>query len=199
MIYFKIIPIYILNLMKLNIGKFFLLIITYILFHFAGSFENNNITSKVIFEQKLDKNYVYILDNENSIYTKFFDNKKEITNGNISYTSQNDLNYLFWILFGCSTIAFIITLVISFIDEDEWEFTTAFGRTIWFYTKSIMNNDRIDYLIFGRFITQSPIKSTLHRYEVVRNLFTISDITSLPKYNTVSIEREKKLKKLKIN
>jgi hypothetical protein len=83
--------------------------------------------------------------------------------------------------------------------DDGYELDDALKRTVVLFTRSTMNRDSIDYIVLDRFLLRTDDMNTTSQYNITRNIYNIGDVMRLPKYNTILLERKRKLKKLKIS
>lgn len=201
MLILKILPLYILKLLLYNYGKLILFSGSIFFFIVAGTANDITYNKEVLSKHKVSDGYLYLTKEGNNYDTIIFDDKKEITNNKITYDSYNDLNILYWIMFVIFIIIFLFIFFDSFTDFTDfgWNTNKLFRETIWFYSKSVINGDSIDYLLFDRFLYKTKDINRTHMGNVLIGLHTFSDLNSLPKYTNIKIERENKLKKLKIS
>jgi hypothetical protein len=196
MLYLKIIPLYIINFIAHNIGFVIFSFLCILSFCYAGEFEDDKYIKEVIHSGEVSGNYYYVLDDGEELQLKTESKEIPIVDKQIEYSSYSGINILLW----ASFITLLLGLLIYIFGEsNEIDFTDPLRDTVWTLTHSEMDKDGIDYLLFDRFIRRSnDANKILHKYDIVGNIRTLSDITSLPKHYTVKKDRINKLKKLDI-
>jgi len=196
-VYLTMLPIYIFFILIKNIGKTILITLTILSYCFAGSFTDDVYVRSVIEEVEVPTGYVYVYhdaNNTDGVSTIFLEEKVDINKGTITYESYGGLNIILWVLF-----AFLVIITIIILVDDGYELDDALKRTVVFFTRSTMNRDSIDYIVLDRFLLRTDDMNTTSQYNITRNIYNIGDVMRLPKYNTILLERKRKLKKLKIS
>lgn len=194
--YLKFLPLFILKLITYNIGLVIFSTLCILSFCYAGEFEDDKYEKEVVDNGQVNNEYYYVLISGDELQLKIFPEEKAIVSNRIKYSSYSGINILLWVLFIILLIGIILYL---FSYDCDFEYTNPLRDTVWFFTHSEMDKGGIDYLLFDKFIRRSnDAKKTLHKYDIVTNIRSLSDISSLPKHYTVKKDRINKLKKLDI-
>lgn len=127
--YLKLILNFLFNFIINNRIKTLFVILSTILFNYAGSIPDIQkelfIIKSLDLGDKYKNRYAYIYETSMSSEIKMevinFEKPQELVNNRIIYTEYNELNIVLWVLFGISTLLFIIP---SFMYSDydvNWE------------------------------------------------------------------------------
>ena len=116
----KVIPIFILNLIKNNPIKLIALVVAIITFPFLNSIPDEIKETPIIKEIKLDGKYVYIyrerIDGEIKYETETFNKKQKLKSDVYLIEKEyNDINIFIWILF---IVALALPVFGSFINDE---------------------------------------------------------------------------------
>jgi hypothetical protein len=177
---------YILNTIIENIGKLILLTTVLIAYQFAGSFEDIENKSLIIKEIDLNESSYYIISDEDNFSLIEKNNDLVIKNNHIIQYKYNDINVLFWFLFGLFLLIFIL---LSFDDDGGWNFNYILRKTIRDFIRCDEEDNKYNYHVFGKLLIRSD--RMLCRDEFYLRL---DDLKILPDYNSKSMIRDKKLK-----
>lgn len=191
---------FLIELIKENKVKFFLIILTCIFFMFAGTFENYTDSRDIEREVKVDTGWVYlyskISDNKIKYELIYSDTRLEIKDGKLFTVEYHGANVFCWVGFA---ICLIILTVTMFSDGGEWEISdvrkSALGRMV----RCELDNGIFYYTISGRLIGES--KTQFKGYERICGnfgIYSLIDLKNCPEYESKSSKRERKLKKLGI-
>jgi hypothetical protein len=204
--YLKLILNFLFNLIISNKIKILFIILSIISFKYAGEIPD---TQKELFIIKsvdlgdIYKNryaYIYESSMSNEIKTELisFEKPQDLVNNKLIYTKYNDLNVLLWVLFGISSLLFVIP---SFMYDDSdvnWELKDVWYDSIRSTIYSELEDGIYYYMSFGRLIHKS--EKLLTPESVMRNsgIDSLTDIKSMPKFKTKSLKRESILKQIGI-
>ncbi len=201
---------YLLNLIRSlifkNPIKISFLIASITTFHFAGSFQNSTKKIEVLSQVKRGSEHVYTVVNKETSdgYDVFVSDKEErIIDGCLIDEDYNDLNVLFWILFGILTIIFVVTTFIGMINDDDdisWEFEDAWKEAFSTLIYCEEENGEFYYFALGRLISKTD-RQIGRNYRITHELRIdgFRDLYRCPKYQTKTQRRETLLNKIGIN
>lgn len=177
---------YILNTIIENKGKLILLTTVLIAYQFAGSFEDIENKSLIIKEIDLNESSYYIISDEDNFSLIEKNNDLVIKNNHIIQYKYNDINFLFWFLFGLFLLIFIL---LSFDDEDGWDFNYILRKTIRDFIRCDEEDNKYNYHVFGKILIRSDRMLCRDDFHL-----RLDDLKILPDYNSKSMIRNKKLK-----
>jgi len=148
----KVIPIFILNLIKVNPIKLIALVVAIITFPFLNSIPDKIKETPIVKEIKLDGKYIYIfrerIDGEIKYETETFNKKQKLKNDVYLIEKEyNDINIFIWILF-IVAIAFPIIGALIYDDQVNWDFNDITERTIAYFI-TCEEEDGIYYYLYG--------------------------------------------------
>lgn len=196
----KLLLVFFLNLITNNPVKTIVLIVTIVTYIFAGSFDDIKSKSLIVHQFKEGSVNVYISKKEsnNEIEYKTLTSEKEIEidqDGYYHYYKYNDVNVLFWTLFGVSALWTIIGI---FIDDDNWDFDDNWKNSLLTLVSLELDGDTYYYMALGRLVGKSDRSLT---YNVLRefNIRYLRDIYLCPKFETRVNKRNNILSKIGIN
>lgn len=204
--YLKLILNFLFNFIINNRIKTLFVILSAILFNYAGSIPETEkelfIIKSLDLGDKYKNRYAYIY--ETSVGDKIkmevinSETPQELVNNKIIYTKYNELNIALWILFGISTLMFIIPSFMYSDDDVNWELRGVWYDSLKSTIYSELEDDIYYYMSFGRLIYKS--EKLLTPESVMRNsgINSFTDIKSMPKFKTKSLKREKILKQIGI-
>lgn len=177
---------YVLNLIKHNKVKIILAFLVILFYPLAGSFEDIENQKKIIKEIEINESRFYITEKGENYYLTEINNDLEIDNNILVEYEYNELNVLFWFLFGL----FLLIFIISSIDEEQgWNFNYILKETIRDFIRCDEEDNKYNYHIFGKLITRSD--RMIYRNQFYLNL---KEIKILPEYKSKYSIREEKLK-----
>ena len=182
--------IYLFELIRINIVKTIMIVITSILFAYAGTIPDQTHERVILKEIQIGGEWVYLYQSNNDIEAysqperetllgkdKNIFRWKEYAGGNVG-------------LWAGFIILLIVTIVTMCVDEGRWDFDEVFDETIKNFIKCEIEDNVYVYTIFGRLITKES-------YQTKRfSIYNIKDITMLPKYKLRSEKREDKLNQI---
>ena len=111
----------ILNLIITNPIKITALIFALISFNFADSFKNSTYKKPIITEFKDESTWVYISrsnNNESGYEIISSNHKKKLVDNCLILVDYNGLNVLFWVIFGISSLFFVISEIVGLVTGD---------------------------------------------------------------------------------
>lgn len=195
---------YLLNLIRSlifkNPIKISFLIASITTFHFAGSFQNSTKKIEVVSQVKRGNEHVYTVVNKGTSdgYDVYVSDKEErIIDGCLIDEDYNDLNVLFWILFGILTIIFVVTTFIGMINDDDdvsWEFEKCKELAAQSLLYCELENDVFYYMALGRLIQKSNTQLDPYRIKC----YSLDYIKKCPKFSTKTQKRNNLLDKIGI-
>jgi len=182
--------VYLFELIRINIVKTIMIVITSILFAYAGTIPDQTHERVILKEMQIGGEWVYLYDSSDGI--EAYSQRKRGTlvgkDKNIyRWKEYAGGNAGLWIGFIILTIVTIVTMC---VDEGRWDFDEVFDEATKNFVKCEIEDDVYVYTIFGRLITKE-------RYQTSRfSIYSIKDITMLPKYKLRSEKREDKLNQI---
>jgi hypothetical protein len=204
--YLKLILNFLFNFILNNRIKTLFVILSVILFNYAGSIPDTQkelfIIKSIDLGDKYKNRYVYIYENSMSSEIKMeiinFETPQELVNSKLNYSEYNELNVLLWVLFGISSLLFVIPSFMYSDDDVNWELKDVWYNTLKSTIYSELEDGLYYYMSFGRLIHKS--EKLLTPESVMRNsgINSFSDIKSMPKFKTKSLKRESILKQIGI-
>jgi hypothetical protein len=182
--------VYLFELIRINIVKTIMIAVTGILFAYAGTIPDQTHERVILKEIQIGGEWVYLYDSSDGIEA-YSQRERETLVGkdkNIyrwkEYTGRNAG---LWIVF---IILSIVTVVTMCVDDGRWDFDEVFDETAKNFIKCEIEDDFYVYTIFGRLLAKE-------RYQTSRfSIYSIKDITMLPKYKLRSERRENKLNQI---
>lgn len=182
--------IYLFELIRINIVKTIMIVITSILFAYAGTIPDQTRERVILKEIQIGSEWVYLYQSNNDIEA-YSQPKRETLVG-------KDKNIFRWKEYAAGNVGLwagfiilvIVTIVTMCVDEGRWDFDEVFDETVKNFIKCEIEDDVYVYTIFGRLITKES-------YQTKRfSIYNIKDITMLPKYKLRSEKREDKLNQI---
>jgi hypothetical protein len=204
--YLKLILDFLFNFILNNRIKTLFVILSVILFNYAGSIPDTQkelfIIKSLDLGDKYKNRYTYIYENSMSSEIKMeiinFETPQELVNSKLNYSEYNELNVLLLVLFGISSLLFIIPSFMYSDDDVNWGLKSVWYESLKSTIYSELEDGIYYYMSFGRLIHKS--EKLLHPESVMRNsgINSLSDIKSMPKFKTKSLKRESILKQIGI-
>lgn len=176
------------------------MIVTIISYNFAGTYEDLQLKSHVIHQFTDDGKNVYVTRSISDSKFKYQvlsknDEIKIDENGYYHYTEYNDINVIFWFLFGIGLLWSIIGI---FIEDDNWEFSENWRKSIRCLVSVDLENDIYYYTALCRLLGKSD-KSLTYNVLSKFNINEVRDIYLCPKFQTKRVKRNNILSKIGIN
>jgi hypothetical protein len=181
------------NLLFLNVLKSISLLLCFILFYYAGSFPDVVEWKPLVsnFEDSGLNVYVYKSEGYKDFKVLTSEVNLEVKSGLLRVVEYNDLNVLFWFLFG---IIILINFIIIISGDDDWSLERVSKRTFISFIRCELEEGFYHYLFLGRLCLKSSV--SLGTYELSRLVVSFSSVKSIyPKFTS---KRELRLKKLSL-
>ena len=200
----KIIPIFILNLIKNNPIKLIALVVAIITFPFLNSLPDEIRKTPIDKELKIDGDYIYlsrdVVSGEISYDAKTFHKKQKLTGGVYLIEKEyDDANIFIWLLF---VIALLVVIFGSFIINDNdvnWDFEKVSQKTISYFITCEEEDGIYYYLYNDRLLTKSnKIISSYSNMADKLDIYSFSQLRNFPIWNSKQIKRNSKLDELGI-
>lgn len=198
--YFNLLISFLFHLIKDNPVKMLVVLSTIICFNLAGSFEPYEAQSHIINKFQDGDKIVYVTkfksDSDFKYETLIRTEEIEIDeNGYYHYMKYNDLNILFYVLYGIGILWIIIGI---FIEDDNFEFKSNWREALLSLVNVELENDKYYYMALGRLVGKSDKSLT---WNALSNfgVKSLRDIYLCPKYELKHTRRNNILSKLGIN
>jgi hypothetical protein len=181
--------VYLFELIRINIVKTILIIVTSIFFAYAGTIPDQTHERVILKEMQIGGEWVYLYESDG--IEAYSQPERETLVG-------KDKNIFRWKEYAGSNAALwagfiilsIVTIVTMCVDEGHWDFDEVFDETAKNFIKCEIEDDVYVYTIFGRLLAKE-------RYQTRRfSIYNIKDITMLPKYKLRSERRNEKLNEI---
>lgn len=200
----KVIPIFVLNLIKNNQIKLIALVVAIITFPFLNSLPDEKKETPIVKEIKVDGDYIYlsrdVLNGEIQYDAKSFHKKQKLMGGVYLIEKEyNDANIFIWLLF---IIALAFPVFGIFISDNDvnWDLEKVTQETISYFIKCEEEDGTYYYLYKDRLLTTSD--KIINSYSNIAYTLQIKDFTKLknfPIWNSKQRKRNNKLDELGIN
>lgn len=200
----KVIPIFVLNLIKNNQIKLIALVVAIITFPFLNSLPDEKKETPIVKEIKIDGDYIYlsrdVLNGEIQYDAKSFHKKQKLMGGVYLIEKEyNDANIFIWILF---IIALAFPVFGIFISDNDvnWDLEKVSQETISYFIKCEEEDGTYYYLYNDRLLKTSD--KIINSYSNIAYTLEIKDFTKLrnfPIWNSKQRKRNNKLDELGIN
>jgi len=183
--------VYLFELIRINIVKTIMIVITSILFVYAGTIPDQTHERVILKEMQIGGEWVYLYESDG--IEAYSQPERETLVGKdkniFRWKEYAGSNALLWVGF---IILSIVTIVTMCVDEGHWDFDEVFDETAKNFIKCEIEDDVYVYTIFGRLLAKE-------RYQTSRfSIYNIKDITMLPKYKLRSERRNEKLNEIGI-
>lgn len=195
-------PRFLLSLIKDNIAKSIMLIVSITCFIFAGTLDDDVITRNIVGQNKIiigvDTTFIYLyLNDQKSIQCENFKSEQKLLpNKTIVYTQYNGFNVALWVLF---VIFMIIVLVGTFHPDDDlnWEIRQNWINSLIGEVKVIEESNKFYWVLRNKLLVVNDIpndpwfiKQKVEEYVSYTNIF--------PEFVSMEDKRSRKLKKIGI-
>lgn len=201
----KVIPIFVLNLIKKNPIKLIALVVAIITFPFLNSLPDKKSETTIVKEIKIDGDYIYLsrdkVDGKIKYDTDTFNKKQKLMYGIYLIKKEyNELNIFIWILF---IVALALPVFGTFMVNDDalnWNFEKVSQHTISYFIKCEEEDGTYYYLYNDRLLATSD--KIINSYSNIAHTLQITDFTKLrsfPIWNSKQRKRNNKLEELGIN
>jgi hypothetical protein len=183
--------VYLFELIRINMVKTIMIVITSILFAYAGTIPDHTHERVILKEIQIGGEWVYLYESDG--IEAYSQPERETLVGKdkniFRWKEYSGGNVGLWVGF---IILAIVTIVTMCVDEGRWDFDEVFDETAKNFIKCEIEDDVYVYTIFGRLLAKE-------RYQTSRfSIYNIKDITMLPKYKLRSERRNEKLNEIGI-
>lgn len=197
--YFKLLLSFLFHLIKDNPVKMIVVLTTIICFNLAGSFEPYETQSHIINKFQDGDKIVYVTksksDSDFKYETLIRTEEIEIDeNGYYHYMKYNDLNILFYVLYGIGILWIIIGI---FIEDDNFDFRSNWKEALLSLVNVELENDTYYYMALGRLVGKSDKSLTCNALSNF-GVKSLRDIYLCPRYELKYKRRNNILSKLGI-
>lgn len=200
----KVIPIFVLNLIKKNPIKLIALVVAIITFPFLNSLPDEKKETPIVKEIKIDGDYIYLsrdkVNGEIQYDAKSFHKKQKLMGGVYLIEKQyDDVNIFIWILFVVA-LAFPVFGIFISDDDANWSIEKVTQETISYFIKCEEEDGTYYYLYNDRLLKTSD--KIINSYSNIAYTLDIKDFTKLrnfPIWNSKQRKRNNKLEELGIN
>ena len=175
-------------LIKDNIGKTILIIISLITFHYAGTFDDVKCEEDIIKTVKVAETNLYIYmdgDSDSEIFKMAYGDDYKVEDGKIKWVESSPGNIILWVLFVISTLVLVIMFFVG-LDDDEvgWDIVESWRKALTSTIYTIHEEDTYYYMSFGRLLGKRDtlIRRNNLRYEL--NINSLGDIFYCPRFQT---------------
>jgi hypothetical protein len=207
MSYLKLILNFIKYLVIKNPIKLLMVVAAIVAFNYAGTIPGGYEYYDIAAQAKDGNTYVYVIrshDGGENPYDIVSSNKPEkVQNNQLVYYDYHDGNIVIWVIFGILCLLIVIFTIIGLVNDDDdvgWEIEDCYTLSISTLIYCELEEDTYYYMIMGRLIEmrkdQMRYSSNLARE---MRIFTMSDVSRLPKFSTKTQKRKNNLDKLGIN
>jgi len=195
--YLKFIFVFLFELVKSNPIKLSLIVVSIILFSFAGTIPDSHDKYNIVAETKVENTYIYIYEviSDNKIkYENIWSEGKpiEVKNGVITLVSYHGGNYALWAFFVIIVIVLIVAFFIGLSDDDiGWDFEDVWESAFSSLIYCEEENSVFYYFALGRLIGKRNNQISRH-YNAATELKIggFRDLYRCPKYQTKKQKRE---------
>ena len=192
------------QLITTNPIKIVALILTIISYNYAGSFKNGTYKEPIVKEFNDGGIWVYIArstNNSSGYEVMTSQSKQKLVDNCLVLEDYDDRNVLLWILFGLTSLVFVISTIIGLVNHDDdigWDLDSCQEISINNLIYCELEGDTFYYMAFGRLIGQS--KTQLKSRSIADSFYihTLSDLKKCPKFSTKTQKRNNLLDKLGI-
>jgi len=192
------------QLITTNPIKIVALILTIISYNYAGSFKNGTYKEPIVKEFNDGGIWVYIArsnNNSSGYEVMTTQSKQKLVDNCLVLEDYDDRNVLLWILFGLTSLVFVISTIIGLVNHDDdigWDLDSCQEISINNLIYCELEGDTFYYMAFGRLIGQS--KTQLKSRSIADSFYihTLSDLKKCPKFSTKTQKRNNLLDKLGI-
>ena len=184
--------------------KIIALILAIISYNYAGSFKSGTYKEPIVKEFNDGGIWVYIArstTNSSRYEVMTAQSKQKLVDNCLVLEDYDDRNVLLWILFGVTSLVFVISTIIGLANGDDdigWDLDSCQERSINNLIYCELEGDTFYYMAFGRLIGQSKTQINPRRIADSFNIYTLSDLKKCPKFSTKTQKRNNLLDKLGI-
>lgn len=184
----------IINLIKINPGKVIGLSLILIMGSLGFIIDESKEQERFVDEFQWSDKYVYILEIDDRLEVKTF-NEKQFTKGEFVFYESNVVNFILFLISGVLLFLFIIFSIIGFDDSDVgWELKLAINNTYMSLVKCDIESGVYYYHLNGKLLKSSEFElNDFKLYTLVAN----TNYKKLPSFEgTKRDKRDVLLKKL---
>jgi hypothetical protein len=184
--------------------KIVAMILAIISYNYAGSFKSGTYKEPIVKEFNDGGIWVYIArstTNSSRYEVMTAQSKQKLVDNCLVLEDYDDRNVLLWILFGVTSLVFVISTIIGLANGDDdigWDLDSCQERSINNLIYCELEGDTFYYMAFGRLIGQSKTQINPRRIADSFNIYTLSDLKKCPKFSTKTQKRNNLLDKLGI-
>jgi hypothetical protein len=182
--------------------KLLILITIITSFFFAGTFPDETATHKIIHQLTRDKNYLYIEEGIRNNRIEYevlsFSKPQDIVDGILTTKEYNEINVLFWILFGISLFILILTTFVTWDTGDGWEIKECKELAFLSLVECEFEGGKYYYTCCGKLLGSKENK-VAHQY--ILGEFRVrgfDELKTCPEFQTKTKKRNKSLEELGI-
>jgi hypothetical protein len=184
--------------------KIVAMILAIISYNYTGSFKSGTYKEPIVKEFNDGGNWVYIArstNNSSGYEVMTSQSKQKLVDNCIVLEDYDDRNVLLWILFGLTSLIFVISTIIGLLNSDDdigWDLDSCQERSINNLIYCELEGDTFYYMAFGRLIGQSKTQLKSIRIADSFHIYSLSDLKKCPKFSTKTQKRNNLLDKLGI-
>jgi hypothetical protein len=184
--------------------KILALIIAIISYNYAGSFKSGTYKEPIVKEFNDGGIWVYISrSNNNSTGYKVMtsQSKQKLVDNCLILEDYDDRNVLLWVLFGVTSLVFVISTIIGLVNDDNdlgWDLDSCQEKSINNLIYCELEGYTFYYMAFGRLIGKSNTQINPRRVAYHFDTYSLSDLRKCPKFSTKTKKRNNLLDKLGI-
>jgi hypothetical protein len=185
--------------------KILALILAIISYNYAGSFKSGTHKEPIVKEFNDGGSWVYIArstNNSSGYQVMVSQSKQKLVDNCLVLEDYDDRNVLLWILFGLTSLVFVVSTIIGLINGDDdigWDLNRCQEKSINNLIYCELEGDTFYYMAFGRLIGRSKTQVKSRSIADSFYIYTLSDLKKCPKFSTKNQKRNNILNKLGIN
>jgi hypothetical protein len=184
--------------------KIVAMILAIISYNYVGSFKSGTYKEPIVKEFNDGGIWVYIArsNNKSSGYEVMVSqSKQKLVDNCLVLEDYDDRNVLLWILFGLTSLVFVISTIIGLINGDAdigWDLDGCQEKSLNNLIYCELEGDTFYYMAFGRLIGRSKTQVKSRSIADSFYIYTLSDLKKCPKFSTKTQKRNNLLDKLGI-
>lgn len=184
--------------------KIVAMILAIISYNYAGSFKSGTYKEPIVKEFNDGGNWVYIsrsTNNSSGYEVMVSQSREKLVDNCIVLEDYDGRNALLWILFGITSLVFVISTIIGLVNDDDdfgWNLDSCQEKSINNLIYCELEDDVYYYMAFGRLIGKSNTQINPRRVSDHFNTYSLSDLRKCPRFSTKKQNRNNLLDKLGI-